>query len=78
MLITDFELRRNLTEAFKCGRYMITITRVAKDEKSKKKKKFKLEHYFKTVQFPREDIDHTLEELAELLGEEANVQKNNS
>ncbi len=80
MLITDFELRRNLTEAFKCGRYLITITRVVQGEKtkvSKKLKKYKLEHYSKTVQFPRSDIMPSLEALAEQLDEETDAQKAN-
>lgn len=78
MLITDFELRRNLTEAFKCGRYLITITRVKQGEKKgKKSRKYMLEHYTKTAQFPRADIEPSLEAVAELLNEETDVQKDN-
>lgn len=78
MLITDFELRRNLTEAFKAGKYLITITKINRAEKGKKLKGNTLEHYAKTVQFPRADIMPSLERLAEMLTEESDAQEDNS
>jgi hypothetical protein len=63
MIITDLELKRELTRAANSGRYLITISYVDVEKKE-------IKHFTKTDSFPREDIPATLNKLVEMLDPE--------
>ncbi len=55
--IEEFELRKKLQEAFRIGRYFITITVVEEEKK-------KLDHFYSYQNFPVDDLIPTLAHLA--------------
>ena len=63
MIITDLELKRELTRATNSGRYLITISHVDAEKRE-------IKHFTKTNGFPREDIPNTLNKLVEMLNPE--------
>jgi hypothetical protein len=62
--ISEFELRKKLQEAFRSGRYFITITTVSEDGK-------KLDHHLSYQNFPSDDLMPTLSHLASKIDENA-------
>lgn len=60
MIITDLDLRRALVKAVAKDRYLVMVAYVDKEKKT-------IEHFYKTVNFFREDIPNTLNKFAEML-----------
>jgi hypothetical protein len=60
--IAEFELRKQLSEAFKSGRYFITVT--VFDPYSKK-----LSHYYSQKDFPTDDLIPSLSHIAGVIDE---------
>ena len=65
-MITNIEVYQKLKEAIQSDHYFITITSV--DVKKKK-----LDHFYATEQFAKEDIYPTLEHFAKQLVDESQV-----
>jgi len=63
MVITDLDIRRRLAQAATAGKYLIMISHV--DQKKKT-----VENFYKTVNFPRDDIPNALNKMAEMLDAE--------